>query len=50
MLFYPAALPLCGQALVAGFHLRFDAVAVAYRRAMLNLAVAASAPIEVSAE
>ena len=50
MLFYPAALPLSDQTLIAEFHLRFNAVAVAYRRATRNLGLAASAPIEVSAE
>jgi Vanillate O-demethylase oxygenase C-terminal domain len=36
--------------LAAELHLRFDAVAVAYRKAMRDLGRAASAPIGISAE
>ncbi len=35
--------------LTAELHLRFDAVAVAYRKAMRDLGLAASAPIGISA-
>jgi hypothetical protein len=34
--------------LAAELHLRFDAVAVAYRKAMRDLGLAASAPIGIS--
>jgi hypothetical protein len=36
--------------LAAELHLRFDAVAVAYRKAMRDLGLAASAPTGISAE
>ena len=36
--------------LAAELHLRFDAVAVAYRKAMRDLGLAASTPIGISAE
>jgi hypothetical protein len=42
---------LAGQAWHARqLHLRFDAVAVAYRKAMRDLGLAASAPIGIPAE